>query len=97
MKLRIRVLISSAERASGGIAQLVERLVRNKLRRTADCPVSLAKCLGSRNQRNTPKFALIQRNSIATLSKFAIKNPNECLQRFGWRYRIERIENEAQN
>jgi len=28
--------------------------------------------------KNAPKFAQIQRNSIAMLSKFAIKNPNEC-------------------
>jgi hypothetical protein len=29
MKIRIHMLISSAENCSGGIAQLVERLVRN--------------------------------------------------------------------
>ena len=45
MKLQIHVLISSAEKTFGGIAQLVERLVRNEKARGSNPLTSSAEAL----------------------------------------------------
>ena len=59
--------------SSNIIFSVVERLVTPKDAAQPIAPVYRGKCLGSRNQRDTPNFAQVLLIPTATLSKFAIK------------------------